>query len=179
MNLTEETNRWNGFEDRKLFDDFAWKTLKKLIKKMFTKEKVKVVKIIQNAYRITFWLMQMQSNLSAQESVLNQLRHVLFYEVRNLRDSTSLLKKKVTCSLFVLNIKQQILIVIGQRQKITTMSSTLTEEIDESGTGQKAYPNVSAGQWGGLENWELFDDLLWKTLKKLIKKMFTRKRWKL
>jgi hypothetical protein len=59
------------------------------------------VKIIQDTYRITFWLMQMQSNLSAQESVFNQLRHVLFYEVRILRDSRSLLKKKVACRYFV------------------------------------------------------------------------------
>ena len=57
---------------------------------MFTKEKVVVLKIIQNAYCASFQFMKMQSNLLAPESALNWLRHLLFYEVRKLHDSNVL-----------------------------------------------------------------------------------------
>ena len=57
---------------------------------MFTKEKVVVLKIIQNAFCASFQFMGMQSNLLAPESALNWLRHLLFYEVRKLRNSNVL-----------------------------------------------------------------------------------------
>ncbi len=57
---------------------------------MFTKEKVVVLKTIQNAYCASFQFMGMQSNLLAPESALNWLRHLLFYEVGKLRDSNVL-----------------------------------------------------------------------------------------
>jgi hypothetical protein len=45
MRRIEKLKRWNGLEDWELFDHLAWKTLKNQLK-MFTKEKVEVMKII-------------------------------------------------------------------------------------------------------------------------------------
>jgi len=53
------------------------------------------------------------------------------------------------------------------------MSSILMDK-NEIGTGQKNNANVGAHQWNGLKDWELFDNFAWKTLEKLIEKMFNK-----
>jgi hypothetical protein len=44
------------------------------------------VKTIPDAYRMSFWLMRIQSNASVQKTVLNHLKDVLFCKMKELHD---------------------------------------------------------------------------------------------
>ncbi len=92
MSLTEEIDKsvtsciacthadadyWDGLEDWKLFDDLAWKNLEKVVNELFS-DKTKVVKTIRHAYRLSFWLMRIQSNASVQKTVLNHSKMYCF-----------------------------------------------------------------------------------------------------
>ena len=77
---------WDGLENWKLFDDLAWKNLEKVVNELFS-DKTKVVKTIRDAYRLSFWLMRIQSNASVQKTVLNHLKDVLFCKMKELHDS--------------------------------------------------------------------------------------------
>jgi hypothetical protein len=81
-----DTDFWDRLEDWKLFDDLAWKNLEKVVNELFS-DKAKVVKTIQDAYRMSFRLMQIQSDASVQKTVLNHLKDVLFCKVKELQDS--------------------------------------------------------------------------------------------
>ncbi len=45
-NANVGAHQWNGLKDWELFDNFAQKTLEKLIEKMFNKDKIKNTKTI-------------------------------------------------------------------------------------------------------------------------------------
>ncbi len=79
-----DADHWDRLEDWKNFDDLAQKNLETVVYKLLT-DKVKTLQIIQDAYRRSFQLMRMQSDLSVQESVLNHLNDVQFCKMRELR----------------------------------------------------------------------------------------------
>jgi hypothetical protein len=86
VRVDADPNRWDGFEEWKLWDDMAWNVLEGVIKKMFNVEKAQRMKLVRDAYRSTFHLMKMQSNFS-EESALNAIRKEVYFRAGELRES--------------------------------------------------------------------------------------------
>jgi hypothetical protein len=82
-----DADPWNGFEDWKLYDDLAWKTLKKVVDSIFDADTAGRLDLVQDVYRLSFRILKMQSHFPSDEIALNALRSELYFRAEYLCES--------------------------------------------------------------------------------------------
>jgi hypothetical protein len=87
VHVDADADRWDGFEDWKLFDGLAWKTLEKVVDSMFNEDRAGHLKIVRDVYRLSFRLMKMQSHFPLKETALNSIRSELYFKAEDLCES--------------------------------------------------------------------------------------------
>ena len=82
-----DADPWEGFGVWKLYDDLAWKTLKKVVDSIFDGDTAGRLDLVRDVYRLSFRLIKMQSHFPLDEIALNALRSKLYFRAEDLRES--------------------------------------------------------------------------------------------
>ena len=84
---TNDTDPWEGFGVWKLYDNLAWKTLKKVVDSIFDGDTAGCLDLVRDVYRLSFRLIKMQSHFPLDEIALNALRSELYFRAEDLHES--------------------------------------------------------------------------------------------
>ena len=82
-----DADPWNGFADWKVYDEFAWEVMKRVVKSVFDVETAGRLDLVRDAYRMSYRLVKMQSSFPLGEDALNVLREEMYFRTQELRES--------------------------------------------------------------------------------------------